>query len=37
MKEYFALGIGMVLALASIVILENIESKRSKTWGRKDF
>lgn len=37
MKEYFSLGVGMVLAFASIIVLECIEAKRSKkAWETKD-
>ncbi len=30
MKEYIAFGLGMMLALGCIMLLENIESERNK-------
>lgn len=37
MKEFVALGAGMVLAVASILVLESIEAKRSKGWEKRDY
>lgn len=30
MKEYIAFGVGMMLALAGIMLLENIEAERNE-------
>lgn len=37
MKEYIAFGVGMMLALACIMLLENIEEERFGTmhWERE--
>lgn len=37
MKEYITLGVGMVLAFASIIMLETIEKRRCTKWEKKDF
>lgn len=34
MKEYIAFGVGMMLALACIMLLENIEAERN---GKKEI
>lgn len=37
MKEYIVLGVGMMLAFASIVVLESIEGRRYTKWEKKDY